>query len=134
MGRNLREYLPPAAVTAVGLALSMLLHSRLGFWSPIQIGDVLWIKKLNLHLTVYPYTIRPFQTWATVWLHDLTSLPIRESFFFFQFSLTFILGLVLYAYLKKARLYPHLVAGRGCNAFHRLSDIRRPLRTNPHLG
>jgi hypothetical protein len=67
----------------------------------MRLGEDIWIQKLDMHLTVYPYDIRPFQSQATLWLHNLTSLPVKESFFSIQFTLALILGLVLFAYLKR---------------------------------
>lgn len=95
-----QEYWIPALTTAVILLISVWLQIQVSR-SPMTLGEDIWQQKLNLHLTSYPFSIRPFQSYATLWLHNLTALPIRESFFFLQFGLAFSLGLVFYAFLRR---------------------------------
>ncbi len=93
------EYGPAFGLSAAFLALSACLHI---WWqsSPMTLPEDIWQEKLDYHLTYYPFAIRPFQTRATLLLHDLLSLPIRESFFAIQFSLTMCLGAFFYRFLR----------------------------------
>lgn len=100
IGAITREYGPVTLVTALILLISVWLQVQVSR-SPMTLGDDIWLKKLTLHLTEYPFNIRPFQSYATLWLHNLTSLPIRESFFFIQFTLALLLGPVFFRFLQR---------------------------------
>ena len=93
------EYRRALLVSTGLLALSACLHI---WWqsSPMTLPEEIWRKILDAHLTYYPFVIRPFQTRATLLLHDLLGLPIRESFYALQFTLTLLLGVLFYRILR----------------------------------
>lgn len=94
-----QEYGLALGLTAGLLALSACLQI---WWqsSPITLSEEIWQKKLDTHLSYYPFAIRPFQSQATLYMHKLLGLPIRESFFAIQFTLALILGGVFYRFLR----------------------------------
>jgi hypothetical protein len=63
----------------------------------------IWQGKIDLHRSLYPFTIRYFTTYSTLFLQKLTTLSIRESFFIVQFCLAFILGPVFYCFLRRLK-------------------------------
>jgi len=93
------EYRKALCLSAGLLALSAVLHV---WWqsSPMTLPEEIWQKKLDLHLSYYPFAIRPFQSWATLFLHDLLGFPVRESFFTLQFALAMALGTFFYRFLR----------------------------------
>jgi hypothetical protein len=96
----LRDYGVVLAITASLLGFSLWLHLSYE-WSPLQLPDEVWKKKLDLHLTWAPFAIRYFQSYSTLALHNLFGWPIKESFFAIQFSLALILGPVMHRYLRR---------------------------------
>ncbi len=97
------EYYGPVLLTAVVLATSGLMH-LLWYYSPLQLSEDIWVKKLEFHLHRYPYCTRCMQNYATLLVHQYLSLPIRESFMVVQGVLTMILGPLFYRYLRLLRL------------------------------
>lgn len=57
--------------------------------------------KLDYHLTVYPFSIRYLTSYPLLLLSRVFHFPVRESFFVLQFSLSFLLGLAFFRYLRQ---------------------------------
>jgi len=100
LSKFMSEYWPAAVLTAGLLALSVYLQTAV-YWSPMVLPDDVWLAKVNVHLTEHPFNIRFFQTYATLGVHHLFGLPIRESFFSVQFLLTMLLGPLFFRYLRR---------------------------------
>jgi len=66
----------------------------------MTLPEEIWQKKLDTHLTYYPFAIRPFQSRLTLYLHEFLGLPVRESFFAIQFALALCLGAAFYRFLR----------------------------------
>jgi hypothetical protein len=94
-----KEYLTPILITLAVLTLSYLLHTK---WcgSEMRQSEELWQKRLDLHQTYYPFSIRPFTTYTAIIIKKIFSLQPRESFFILQFFLAAILGPLFYGYLR----------------------------------
>lgn len=96
------------ALALVGLSVyvhlvwnSMLIHS-----------DAIWVKRIALHHGMYPFSIRIFTTFTTELVAWLTGLSTRWAFSVHQFALMWLLGLVMYWYLRGLRLaHAYAVAG-----------------------
>lgn len=99
MNKSKYSWLLPTTITLAGLTLSYILHRYL-YWSPMVLAEDAWLKKLEVHQTYGPFAIRVFQTYATIALAKISGLPLRESFFAIQFTLTFVLGLLFYRFLR----------------------------------
>ncbi len=96
---RIREYIIPIAITLGLLLISLILHVK-SCGSPLEMDHDLWEKRINAHLTEYPFKIRLLTTPIVVFMADLLRLPYREVFYALQFLLAAILGPAFYAYLK----------------------------------
>jgi hypothetical protein len=96
---SLKEYMVPIILTVVVLALSFFLHTK---WcgSEMRQSEEIWQKRLDLHVSYYPFSIRYFTTYPALFLKNTFSIPPRESFFIIQFLLALILGPLFYRYLR----------------------------------
>ena len=70
---------------------------------PMTLGEDIWQKKLDLHLDAYPFKLRPFQSYATLFLHEQLGLSIRNSFFILQYTLALLIALAFYVLLRRLR-------------------------------
>ena len=68
--------------------------------SPMTASESLWQNRLEVHLSEYPFSIRPLTIQTTLLVHSIFILPYRESFFAIQYLLAFTLAIGFYAYLK----------------------------------
>ncbi len=99
MSERVREYIIPISITVLLLTISFILHFK-SCGSPLSYSNELSQQRMNLHLTYYPFSIRYLTTYPTLYLHQLTGLSIKASFFTLQFFIAFLIGPVFYNYLK----------------------------------
>jgi len=102
MKSSLKEYAIPSLITIILLTVSFILHFKSCGSSMSSPSDI-WQGKIDLHRSLYPFTIRYFTTYSTLFLQKLTTLSIRESFFIIQFCLALILGPVFYCFLRRLK-------------------------------
>ena len=100
--RTAYEYSIPVSITLVLLTVSFFLHFK-ACGSPLTASPEVWQEKMDIHLTLYPFTIRYFTTYSVLFMNKYFSLPYREAFFLLQFGLAFVLGPVFYRFLKELR-------------------------------
>ena len=131
MGNFLREYGSAIGLTALLLALSIWMHLRFD-WSPIVLNEDAWVKKLEFHRSWAPFAIRYVQDYTTLALHKGLNLPVRESFFIIQFTLTLILGPLFYRFLRLmgyARIWSLIGLGLLMTAYPILGAYFAPTHT-----
>jgi len=94
-------------ISLVVITLSFFLHLK---WcgSTIHLNEAVFQRYLDNHLTIYPFNIRPFTSQGILILGKILSLSVKTSFFIMQFSLTFILGLCFYRYLRQLNFSKNL--------------------------
>jgi len=85
---------------AAGILFSLYLHLVVA-GSALQFDSETWLKAIHLHKDIYPYNIRPLQTYSTILFHQISGFPLKESFYVIQYLLAFLTGLLFYNYLKK---------------------------------
>jgi hypothetical protein len=100
-----QEYVRALVVITVCLLVSLWLQIQVSP-SPMTADESTWQLKLDMHLNHYPFSIRPLQSYATLGLHTVTGLPIRESFFSIQFALAVLLGLAFYRLMRQMHFAP----------------------------
>jgi hypothetical protein len=93
----LSRYSPLITVVALTV-ISILLHRQ---WcgTPMASPESRWQEIFAYHQTFYPFSIRVFTTWIVTGLHQITGLPLRESFFTFQYCLMAIVALLFHRFL-----------------------------------
>jgi hypothetical protein len=100
--RTVYEYSIPVSITLILLAVSFILHVK-ACGSPMTAPPEVWQKRIDVHLTRYPFTIRYFTTYSVLFMNKFLSLPYREAFFILQFGLAFVLGPIFYRFLKELK-------------------------------
>lgn len=58
-----------------------------------------WQEIVQYHVEFYPFSVRVLTTYPVLWIHQMTGLPLRETFFVFQYLLMAAVGLALYRFL-----------------------------------
>src|SRR3990172_4294908 len=102
----LSEYRWAIIYVAAGILFSLYLH-LIAAGSPLQFESATWLKSFNLHKDIYPYNIRPFQTYSTILFHQISGFPLKESFYVIQYLLAFLIGLLFYNFLRKLEFSPN---------------------------
>ena len=100
-----QEYFRASIVIAVCLLISIWLQVQVSP-SPMTASETVWQQKLDLHLEIYPFSTRPLQSYTTLALHNVSGLPVRESFFSIQFVLAIFLGLAFYRLMRQIAFAP----------------------------
>ncbi len=93
----------PIAVGAVILlfvAVSILFHSLICSTPMGGLTDAQWEKRLTIHSSVYPFDHRFPVTQLTVWFKKFSGWPYRQSFYFIEYLLLAITGVLFYRFLK----------------------------------
>jgi len=105
-----KNYWLASAIGAGLLLVSLWLHT-MNTTSPMSLEDQVWDTKMDAHLNKYPFRIRLFQSHLTNWLHMLTGVSLKITFYTIQYILAFITGLLFLKYLRRLgfdRYWPHL--------------------------
>lgn len=88
------------------------------YWnSMFDVADDGWLFRLRLHQDYYPFSARIFTTYPVIWLGKLLGSRYELAFGLFQYSLYFILGPLLYQYLRRLKI-EHLWALGGLVIFY----------------
>lgn len=105
-----KSYWLASIIAACLLLISFWLHT-VNTWSPMSLDDQVWNTKMDLHLNHHPYRLRLFQSHLTNWLHLLTGVSLKITFYTIQYLLAFITGLLFLKYLRRLgfdRFWAHL--------------------------
>jgi len=89
-------------VTIILLLISIWLQVQVSRSMMTQSAEI-WEDRLELHVNEYPFKLRPFQTYATKWLHEATGVDIKTAFYLIQFTLAFLLAMAFYVLLRRLR-------------------------------
>jgi len=96
---RLKEYIIPFSITSILLTVSFILHFK-SCGSPMTSSLEFWQDRMDLHRSLYPFSIRYLTTYSTIIISKLTSFPNRESFYVLQYGLAIIIGPVFYKFLR----------------------------------
>lgn len=105
-----KSYWLASIIAACLLLISFWLHT-VNTWSPMSLDDQVWNTKMDLHLNHHPFRLRLFQSHVTNWLHLLTGVSLKITFYTVQYLLAFITGLLFLKYLRRLgfdRFWAHL--------------------------
>ncbi|UCD16809.1 MAG: hypothetical protein JSV44_10165 [Candidatus Zixiibacteriota bacterium] len=95
-----REYVYPVLLSLIFVTISYFLQHDWCESAMVQ-SEEIWQRRVEVHLSEYPFSSRYFTNYATLFIHRVLPLPFRESFFTLQFLLAFLLGPAFYFYLKQ---------------------------------
>jgi len=90
-------------VTATAIALSLYLHLKASS-SPMQSDEETWLKSFDLHKNTYPFSLRYFQNYSTIFVRHITGLTLKNAFYAVQYFLMLLLSLAFFDYLKKLQI------------------------------